>query len=213
MNLLELQDITYSYDRGATTVLNNLSMSFEAGKVYAIMGRSGSGKTTLLSLVSGLNQVQQGQVHFKGIDLSQMDRDSYRSRNIGIVFQSYNLILHLTAFENVLLAMDIAGVYKGNRHERAMEMLQHVELTPDKANRRVLQLSGGEQQRVAIARALSYDPELIIADEPTGNLDGETETQVLDILKRLAHVDGKGVLIVTHSEKVAQYSDVIYRLE
>lgn len=210
MSVLQISNLTYSYDNGNTKVLNDINLEFEQGKVYAIMGKSGAGKTTLLSLISGLNTIQEGKVIYKDKSVALIDKDVYRSQEVGIVFQSFNLILHLTALENVMLAMDIAG--KKADPEHAMKMLEKVELSKEKASRRVLQLSGGEQQRVAIARSISYDPALVIADEPTGNLDGNTEKQVLKILQKLAHKDNKCVIIVTHSEKVAEASDVIYKL-
>lgn len=212
MSLLEINHLNYSYDHGKTLVLDNINLNFEQGKVYSIMGKSGAGKTTLLSLISGLNSYDEGEILFNKRDVKTIDREKYRSREIGIIFQSFNLLLHLTAIENVRLAIDISKIKMNNKKQHAYSMLKKVELSKEKANSRVLNLSGGEQQRVAIARALSYNPSMIIADEPTGNLDSETEHQILDILKKLAHEDNKCIIIVTHSDKVANASDMIFRL-
>lgn len=212
MDLLTIEKLNYTYDDGSLPVLKDINLSFQEGKVYAIMGKSGAGKTTLLSLISGLNDYKDGKILYKGSDIKSLDKEIYRSREIGIIFQSFNLLLHLNALENVMLSINISKIKTQNKKKHALNMLEKVELSEDKAKRRVLKLSGGEQQRVAIARALSYDPALIIADEPTGNLDGETEEQVLKILRNLAHVDHKCIIVVTHSEKVAMASDIVYRL-
>lgn len=212
MEVLSIKNLDYTYDDGNKPVLSNINLDFNIGKVYAIMGKSGAGKTTLLSLISGLNQYKTGQIIYNGKDLKAIDKEYYRSREIGIIFQSFNLLLHLNAIENVLLSINLSKVKVKDKKKHAHDMLDKVELSKEKALRRVLKLSGGEQQRVAIARALSYNPSIIIADEPTGNLDGDTEAQVLSILKNLAHTENKCVIVVTHSEKVASESDVVYRL-
>lgn len=213
MSILSIQDVSYSYDNGKTPVLKNINYEFEKGKTYAIVGKSGSGKTTLLSLMSGLDTTKEGKILCDGQDISKMDRDKYRSRNIGVVFQSFNLLPHLTALENVILSMDISGIDIKDKKKHALEMLHKVGLDEVKANRRVLKLSGGEQQRVAIARALSYDPNIILADEPTGNLDEQTEADVVAILKKLAHEEGKCVILVTHSTSVFKHMDVVYQMQ
>ena len=212
MEILSIKNLDYTYDDGESPVLTDINLDFKLGQVYAIMGKSGAGKTTLLSLISGLNQYKSGQIIYNGKDLKTLDKEHYRSREIGIIFQSFNLLLHLNAIENVMLSINLSKVKVQDKKKHAIEMLGKVELSKEKAYRRVLKLSGGEQQRVAIARALSYNPSIIIADEPTGNLDGETEAQVLKILKNLAHNENKCVIVVTHSEKVADESDVVYRL-
>ncbi|WP_434510436.1 ABC transporter ATP-binding protein [Desulfitobacterium sp. AusDCA] len=213
MNILTLEHLYYSYDNGKTPVLKDINFEFEKGKTYAIVGKSGAGKTTLLSLISGLCKSSDGKVIYKGNDVSKIDREKYRSQDIGVVFQSFNLLPHLTALENVILSIDVSGIKMKDKKKHALEMLKKVELDEAKAKRRVLKLSGGEQQRVAIARALSYNPEVIIADEPTGNLDNATEEAVMKILKGLASEDGKCVIIVTHSPSVAQNVDVVYELQ
>jgi len=211
MSVLELQNMSYFYDKDRP-VLNDLNYSFEKGKIYAIMGRSGAGKTTLLSLLSGLTDPKSGSILFDGKDVKTIDRYRYRSKFVGVVFQGYNLLPQLNAVENVELSMDIAGLRVANKHRLAMELLEKVELDEVKAKRRILKLSGGEQQRVAIARALSYNPDIILADEPTGNLDGETQKEVMNIFTRLAKEENKCVIIVTHAPDVAQCADVIYEL-
>lgn len=212
MNILKLENLAYSYD-DKNKVLNNINYEFEAGKLYAVIGKSGAGKTTLLSLLSGLATASEGRILFKDKDISKLDRYAYRSLCVGVVFQSFNLLPHLTAKENVLLSMDVAGVRGINKKTRALELLSKVGLGNELAERRILKLSGGEQQRVAIARALSYNPDILLADEPTGNLDLETQQEVIDIFTKLAHEDQKCVIIVTHSPSVAKSADMVYELK
>ena len=209
MELLKLENLKFSY--GSNQVLKGIDYTFEGGKIYAITGRSGAGKSTLLSLISGLVDPDEGAVYCGGANLKNIDKYEYRSRSIGVIFQSFNLLTKLTALENVVLSMDISGMKSSDKKQRAMELLTSVGITADEAERRVLKLSGGQQQRVAIARALAYDPEIIVADEPTGNLDEETQKEVLDILKDLA-AKGKCVIIVTHSSYVAGQADEVIEL-
>lgn len=213
--VLKVEDVCYRYSDAAKDdyVLKNINYSFEKGKVYAIRGKSGSGKTTLLSLISGLEKKYEGKILFKDKDLKKMDLDNYRNTNIGIVFQSYNLLPHLTAIENIILSMDISKVKVKDKKKKAVELMESVGLPTNLKDRRVLKLSGGEQQRVAIARSLSYDPEIILADEPTGNLDHETEDEILKIFCDLAHKQNKCVIIVTHSQNVCDKADEIYELK
>ena len=209
MALLSLQNISFSYDK--TPVLKDLSYDFEKGKMYCIIGRSGAGKTTLLSLLSGLATPSAGEITYDGKSIAKIDRYVFRSRYIGVVFQSFNLITKYTALENVILSMDVSGVRIKNKKQRALELLDSVGLDEDEANRRVLKLSGGQQQRVAIARALSYDPDIILADEPTGNLDRETQAEIMEIFRELAN-RGKCVILVSHSPDVAEMCDERYEL-
>lgn len=213
MSILSIEHLYYSYDNGKTPVLKDANFEFEKGKTYAIVGKSGAGKTTLLSLISGLDRGADGKILYDGQDISRIDREKYRSQNIGVIFQSFNLLRHLTALENVVLSMDVSGLKMKDKKHQALDILQKVGLNEEKANRRVLKLSGGEQQRVAIARALSYNPDIILADEPTGNLDTGTETEVMNILKGLAANDEKCVIIVTHSPNVSQNVDIVYELQ
>ena len=209
MALLSLQNISFSYDR--TPVLQDLSYEFEKGKMYCIIGKSGAGKTTLLSLLSGLAKPTAGDIIYDGKSISKIDKYTFRSRFIGVVFQSFNLITKYTALENVILSMDVSGAKIKNKKQRALELLDSVGLDEDEANRRVLKLSGGQQQRVAIARALSYDPDIILADEPTGNLDRDTQREIMEIFRDLAN-QGKCVILVSHSPDVAEMCDERYEL-
>ncbi len=195
-----------------TPVLKDLSLEFEEGKMYCIVGKSGAGKTTLLSILSGLASPSSGKILFHDKDIKNVNKYNFRSRQIGVVFQSYNLITKFTAIENVMLSMDIAGVKGIKKKERAIELLENVGLDEDEANRRVLKLSGGQQQRVAIARALSHDPDIILADEPTGNLDGDTQDEIMGIFHSLTE-QGKCVILVSHSPQVASMCDVTYELK
>ncbi len=212
--ILRISNLSYRYSDALEDefVLKDINYSFEAGKVYAIKGKSGSGKTTLLSLISGLESNYQGSIKFLDKELKDIDLDYYRSRDIGIVFQSYNLLPHLTASENIILSMNISNLKIENKEEKALSLMEQVGLTKEQKDRRVLKLSGGEQQRVAIARSLSYNPKMILADEPTGNLDKDTENEILKIFKDLAHKDNKCIIIVTHSENVCDQADKVYEL-
>lgn len=210
MSVLSLKNICFSYK--STPVLKDLSLEFEKGKIYSIVGKSGAGKTTLLSVLSGLASPDKGEIIYDGKDIRKLDKYKFRSKYIGVIFQSFNLITKFTAIENVILSMDIAGVKKINKKEKAMQLLESVGLDEDEANRRVLQLSGGQQQRVAIARALSYDPDIILADEPTGNLDSDTQQEIMEIFRGLAD-NGKCVILVTHSPQVASMCDHCYELK
>lgn len=210
--VLELKNVSFRYSKDSRRVLNDLSYSFEEGKLYAIVGRSGAGKTTLLSLLSGLAVPETGEVLMRGENIAHLDRYHYRSHDIGVIFQSFNLLPKYTALENVLLSMDIAKAHYDDKKQYAMDLLKKVALDEEEANRRILKLSGGQQQRVAIARALSYDPKIILADEPTGNLDQETQKEIMDIFLDLAHKENRCVIIVTHSPQAAKVADALYRL-
>ena len=209
MSVMSLQNISFSYDK--TPVLEDISYDFEKGKMYCIIGKSGAGKTTLLSLLSGLASPSSGKILYENRDVAKIDKYTFRSKYIGVVFQSFNLITKYTALENVILSMDVAGYKTKNKKERALALLENVGLDEDEANRRVLKLSGGQQQRVAIARALSYNPDIILADEPTGNLDGETQAEIMEIFRSLADA-GKCVILVSHSPSVANMCDECYEL-
>lgn len=210
MSVLTLENINFSY--GKTAVLNDVSFDFEKGKMYCITGKSGAGKTTLLSILSGLAAPQSGKISYNSENIAKIDKYKFRSKYMGVIFQSFNLITKFTAVENVMLSMDIAGVKDNNKRGKALELLHSVGLDDDEANRRVLMLSGGQQQRVAIARAISYNPDIILADEPTGNLDTETQDEIIEIFARLRS-EGKCVIIVSHSPDVAKKCDVNYELK
>lgn len=213
--LLNLENIAYRYPDAEKDdyVFKNINYQLEQGKVYAIKGKSGSGKTTLLSLISGLETNYEGTIIYDNKELNKIDLDEYRSKDIGIVFQSYNLLPHLTALENITLSMEISNIKVKDKEAKALELMKKVGLKDNQKNRRVLKLSGGEQQRVAIARSLSYNPKMLLADEPTGNLDKETENEILKIFKNLAKKEEKCIIIVTHSENVCNQADVVYELK
>jgi len=213
MSTLALQNVSYQYEGAKKQVFQDVNLQFEAGKVYTIVGKSGAGKSTLLSLLSGLDLPTSGQLTFSGENLSAINRNRYRAQKAGIIFQSLNLLTNATAIDNIVLSMSISGVKGIDKKERALELLKKVGISPEKAGRKVLKLSGGEQQRVGIARALAHDPQLIVADEPTGNLDKKTEEKVLKIFQSLAHDEGKCVIIVTHSKQVTTIADEILGLD
>jgi putative ABC transport system ATP-binding protein len=213
MAVLELKNISYSYNTGKM-VLKDVNYSFDAGKLYAITGKSGSGKTTLLSLLAGLTDPRSGSVEFNSRNLQKLNKYKYRSQNVGVIFQSFNLLPNLTVAENILLSMD-ASQKKFSRRKKDIvaDLLRRVDLDSSYGDKKILHLSGGEQQRVAIARALSYDPQVILADEPTGNLDSGTQDEIVDIFTELAKKNNKCVIIITHSAEVAAHCDDSLRLE
>lgn len=213
MSVLTLNNVSYRYEGTKKNVLAGISAEFETGKVYAIVGKSGSGKSTLLSLIAGLDVCENGEIMHNGKDLRKTDRDIYRAKGIGVIFQAFNLITNAAAVENIILSMNISGVNDKNKKSYAYALLEKVGIDCETADRKVLKLSGGEQQRVGIARALSHNPDIIIADEPTGNLDTDTEDDVLKILTSLAHTEGKCVIIVTHSKKVSSVADEVWGMK
>lgn len=211
MELLKLNQVSYSYEKTEKPVLNNITCSFEAGKLYCVKGVSGAGKSTLLSLIAGLDVPTSGEILYDGADITKMDRDDYRAGKIGVIFQSYNLLQNATAAENIMLAVNISG--KKMSIEEIYSLLFQVGIEQKQAGRKVLKLSGGEQQRVAIARAIAGGSPILVADEPTGNLDTDNETAIMEIFGRLAHDIGKCVIVVTHSQKAAAYADETLLLE
>lgn len=214
--ILEAKDLNYYYQDGEQRryILKDTSISFEKGKFYTILGQSGSGKTTLLSLLSALDSPQSGTVLFNDKDIKEIGYEKYRRNNIGIIFQSYNLIPTFTAMENVLVPMSITeNEIPEDAKTVAYNLLDYIGIVKNKADRYVNKLSGGEQQRVAIARALATNVELILADEPTGNLDEEMEQEIIDIFKKLAHEHDKCVIVVTHSNEIALQSDQAFQLK
>ncbi len=210
--ILELKDLCFSYEKGGKAVLENLNMQFSKGKTYAVVGKSGAGKTTLLSLLSGLAKPTSGEILFNGKSISKLNKYDFRSKSVGVVFQNFNLLVYLNAIENVMLSMDVSGKKIKDKKAEAIRLLKKVKLEENDLERGILKLSGGQQQRVAIARALSFDPEIILADEPTGNLDLDTQNDIMDILKSLAS-EGKCVIIVTHSPDVSKMCDTVYEIK
>lgn len=201
MPTLELQNISYSYEKGKS-ILSNISAELEAGKLYAVLGSSGSGKTTLLSLLGGLDTPTKGEVLFNGENITAKGLEYHRRNHISLIFQSYNLIDYMTPIENVQLTAK----------QDAIPILERLGLKKDEISRNVLKLSGGQQQRVAIARALASDAPVILADEPTGNLDEDTAEEITTILKESAHTFEKCVVVVTHSGEVAKQADMVLEI-
>ena len=202
MDILEIKNVTYNYSNSSELVLSKVNQKFEIGKFYAIIGKSGAGKSTLLSLLAGLDKPQEGQILFKGNDIEKGGYSNHRKNNISLVFQNYNLIDYLTPIENVRLV-------NKNAYET---ILSELGLDKSQINRNVMKLSGGQQQRVAIARALVSEAPIILADEPTGNLDVDTAGEIIEILKKLAKERNKCVIVVTHSKEVANSADIILEL-
>jgi putative ABC transport system ATP-binding protein len=218
MTMLEVKDVTKSFRSGDGTVtaVNGVTMTVAGGEFVAVVGRSGSGKTTLMSLLGALEQPTSGMIFVDGQDITQLrpgDLVHYRGRKIGFVFQAYNLIPNLTATENVMLPMEFTGVAKSARRKRARQLLEQVELTGAKQQRKPGRLSGGEQQRVAIARALASKPSIILADEPAGNLDSQTSATIMELLRGLSRSEGTTVIVVTHDASIADQADRVLRLE
>ena len=202
MSILALNKVNYSYTNGKK-ILNNISMEFEKGKFYTILGVSGSGKTTLLSLLAGLDEPQSGKILYNNQDIREKGYENHRKNNVSLIFQNYNLIEYMTPLENLKIVNPKAD----------KTILNELGLKDDEIKRNVLKLSGGQQQRVAIARTLVANSPVILADEPTGNLDSDTEEEIIEILKTSAHKHGKCVIVVTHSKDLASKSDVILELK
>ncbi len=216
-NLIELHNVTRSYQRGGETlmVLDNLDFEMAEGSFYSLMGPSGSGKTTLLNLLGGLDQADSGTVRVAGEDLDGLTSTElahWRSVTVGFVFQGFNLIPVLTALENLELALLLSPLSKSQRREHARHALDLVGLA-DRVNHKPKELSGGQEQRVAIARAIVSDPKLILADEPTGDLDSASTEQVLKLMEKLNQELGKTVLMVTHDPAAADHADRIVHLD
>ena len=203
MTLLQLQDLTYRYKNTAEAVLYKINYDFEPGKFYSIIGESGAGKSTLLSLLAGLDSPVEGAIKFEGKDIREQGYSYHRMHHISLVFQNYNLIDYLSPLENIRLV----------NKKASKDTLLELGLDESQIKRNVLQLSGGQQQRVAIARSLVSESPVILADEPTGNLDPKTAGDIIDLLKSLAEKTGKCVIVVTHSKEVAQASDITLELQ
>lgn len=215
MVLLETKQVNYYYQDGDQRryILKDTNVSFEKGKFYTILGQSGSGKTTFLSLISALDSPQEGEILFNGKNIQEIGESSYRRNDSSIIFQQYNLVPYLSAVENVLVAMAITdNELPADAQNVAYNLLDYIGIGSQKADRRVGKLSGGEQQRVAIARALATNGELILADEPTGNLDEAMEQEIVGIFQQLAREHNKCVIVVTHSSEIAKQSDQTFVL-
>jgi len=209
--ILKLDNVFYKYGKNAPYILNDVSYEFEKGKLYAIMGGSGSGKTTLISIIAALDKPTDGKIYYDGIDISKINGDEYRANQVSIIFQSYNLLYNYTAVDNITTILNVSG-YKGDYMQRADELLEEVGIPKEKRKCVVQNLSGGEQQRVAIARAIASNSEVILADEPTGNLDKANGENVMNIFKNLMLKYNKCVIIVTHSDFIAYYADCVLNI-
>lgn len=204
----------YQTSAGVVNAVNDITLDIRKGELTAIVGPSGSGKTTLLSMLGGLEQPSSGEIIVEGEPLARKFRDlsGYRRDEIGFVFQAYNLIPHLTAIENVVLPMELASVPRSERRPRASKLLSSVGIPEERFGHHPLRLSGGEQQRVSIARALANTPPVLLADEPTGNLDRKNSDHIIDLLRRMANNNGLCVVIVTHNEKIADRASRVVAL-
>ena len=207
---LSLQRVSYRYPRATRDALQGVECRFRAGEVTAVVGPSGSGKTTLLSIMAGLDRPTSGEVLVDERELSKMNLDAYRRQYVSVIFQAFHLFPLLTVLENVCFPLELLGIHAKEAKEQARKNLELVGIGEEKHRRYPSQLSGGEQQRVAIARALSSGAKILLADEPTGNLDGENSRNIVEILMRLAHEAGYCVVIVTHDPAIADAADVVY---
>lgn len=203
MSVLEISELSYRYKNSRENILLDVNQTFELGQFYAIIGSSGVGKSTLLSLLAGLDEPQEGNIYFENEDITKKGCSYHRRNHISLVFQNYNLIDYLTPLENVRLV----------NKKASPSLLLELGLNQDQIKRNVMKLSGGQQQRVAIARALASHAPIILADEPTGNLDNSTANEIIEILKKMAKKRNKCVIVVTHSKEVANSADVVLELK
>jgi len=214
LSIITLDSVKYTYDNRYQSMeaLQNVSCTFEQGKIYAIIGKSGSGKSTMLSLMAGLDLPKEGDVYFRGQSTRNLNLDQYRRNEVAMIYQNYRLFPLLTAVENVMYPMELHGIKPKEAKERAQDYIRSVDLGESEFNRFPSMLSGGEQQRIAIARALAMDTNLILADEPTGNLDSATARTIVELLADLAHTQNYCVVIVTHDLEIMDIVDVTYQM-
>ena len=210
MEKIRVENVSYSYQNKYQKIeaVKEVSCSFEAGNMYAITGESGSGKSTFLSLLAGLDRPESGTILIEGENLLEMDRDAYRRKQVSVVYQAFHLFPLLNALENVMYPLELQGLSRREARQRAEECLEAVGLEKKILNQYPRMMSGGEQQRVAIARAMAAQGRILLADEPTGNLDTENEEHIVELLKRLAHERDYLVIVVTHNPEVARQADV-----
>jgi len=213
MSTLTLNSVNYAYKNSQKAAVSNVSCAFEQGMLYAIVGPSGSGKSTLLSMLAGLDLPTEGEINFMGDNIARLDLDRYRRESIAMIFQAFHLFPLLTVLENVCFPMELCGISPKEAKPRAAKLLERVGITKEQMKRFPSRLSGGEQQRVAIARSLASGAKLLLADEPTGNLDVANTKNIMEILHRLAHDEGYCVIIVTHDLEVAEMADVVCRMK
>jgi putative ABC transport system ATP-binding protein len=212
VSILSVKEVTYVYKSKYQSVeaVSNVSCSFETGKVYAIVGHSGSGKSTLLSLLAGLDVPTNGEIYVENEPMSTLDRDRYRRETASVVYQSFHLFPLLTALENVAFPMELRGVPAKEAKEKAKELIASVGLEERIGNQLPLMMSGGQQQRVAVARALANNGKILLADEPTGNLDSNNGKIIIELLEKLAHEQDYAIIIITHDAGIAERADVVY---
>lgn len=211
--MLTVKNLGYWYDQKEHALYQDINMSFQAGRSYAIIGSSGSGKTTFLSLLAGLDSPKEGEIYYQDQSLSQIGLNKYRNQCVSIVFQSYNLLDYMSALENVMSALQITHSKHAKDKSYALKMLAQIGIDEKTALKNVKLLSGGQQQRIAIARAMCCDAKLVVADEPTGNLDEQNTKEVISLFEKLAHQQNKCVIIVTHEKEVAAMCDTVIELK
>ncbi|MDL2220304.1 ABC transporter ATP-binding protein [Eubacteriales bacterium OttesenSCG-928-N14] len=211
--MLRIEHVSYRYQDAPTNALQDICCNFVSGKMSTIIGPSGSGKTTLLSIMAGLDQPLEGSIYIDDENLNNLDLDRYRRERVSMIFQAFHLFPQLTALENVCFPMELNGATKQQATEHAKELLRSVGIENEMLSRTPSHLSGGEQQRVAIARALASGAKILLADEPTGNLDSVNSNMIMDILTRLAHQEGFCIVVVTHNPSISQASDVVYQMK
>lgn len=215
MERIKVENISYFYQNKYQTIeaVKKVSCTFESGKMYAVTGESGSGKSTFLSLLAGLDQPGEGRILVDGENLAEIDRDAYRRKQAAVVYQAFHLFPLLTAWENVMYPMELQGIPRKVAKDKAVECLEEVGLSGKKLMQYPKMMSGGEQQRVAIARAMAAGGKILLADEPTGNLDSENEENIVELLLKLAHEKDYVVIIVTHNPYIAAGADVKMRMK
>lgn len=211
--MLETKNLGFWYQDPANALFMDVNLQFEPGNMYAILGKSGSGKTTFLSLISALESPKEGAILYNSENLDKIGLTRFRRQHLANVFQAYNLLTYMTAYQNVSSALKISGVKKENKRDFITESLKSVAITEDLHHKKVAQLSGGQQQRVAIVRAMITGADIIVADEPTGNLDEETGREMIALFEKNAHEQNKIVILVTHDSDIAKRSDVTYELK
>ena len=211
MAILELKNVNYAYNE-KKQVLNGACCSFEEGIVYALVGKSGAGKSTLLSLMAGLDVPDSGEVVFNGTPTGELDLTDYRLKSVSVIYQDFELFPLLTVLENIMYPMQLNGIPEKDALSEAKRLAAKVSLSEELYDRYPSELSGGEQQRVAIARGLTMDRRVMLADEPTGNLDSENSDNIFRLLSDLAHRDGKCIIIVTHDLTIMDKADVVCRI-
>lgn len=215
MEKIKVEDLSYSYQNKYQKIeaVREVSCSFETGKMYAVTGESGSGKSTFLSLLAGLDRPESGRILVDGEDLVEMDQDAYRRKQISMVYQAFHLFPLLNALENVMYPLELQGMPRREARKKAAECLEEVGLEEKILRQYPRMMSGGEQQRVAIARAMASSGKILLADEPTGNLDSRTSQDVLGLLKVSSQKLAQTIVMITHNEEIAQLADRIIRIE